>query len=285
MSPTAAAARPISVGIAGSSFQRALSLQKELTSLEPGIQVFLCPTLADFASETSDRAHVTPVPEILVVLQEQPGEAFPRRVRALLSELPLTRLVVSYGPWCDSDGRTRQLWPLACRVPQHLLLHRLRQEMAVVRGDAPPLPMTADREECWERDFVLEVKPIRRELSIMIATSDPAIAEWLRNALLAAGHRVVESSADPADVLLFDMEPWGPAQAAWLPKLRRMSAAIPTVALCGFLRADQERSLRAAGARAVVDRMAPVSELCRILEEATAAPHSNRPHLQIHKDA
>lgn len=267
-----AAARPISVGIAGSSSRRASSLQKELTSLEPGIQVFLCPALADFPSEETDRAHVTPVPEILVVLQEQPEEAFPRRVRALLSDLPLTRLIVSYGPWCDSDGRTRQVWPLACRVPQHLLLRRLRHEASVVRGDVPPLPLTADREECWEHDFVLEVKPIRRELSIMVATSDPAIADWLSDALLAAGHRVVESSADPADVLLFDAEPSGPAQAAWLPKLRRRSAAIPTVALCGFLRADQERSLLAAGACAVVDRMAPVSELCRILEEAAAVP-------------
>ncbi len=60
---------------------------------------------------------------------------------------PLARLVCCYGPWCASDGRTRDIWPLAVRVPVDAAAERIRRELEVLSGRRQPLPLTASRDE------------------------------------------------------------------------------------------------------------------------------------------
>jgi len=83
-----------------------------------------------------------PAVELAVVCQSWPDQ-FPRReILQLLEWLPMTRLICCQGAWCEADGRTRDLWPLATRLPLdetllelERLLPRLPPELGA--GGAP----------------------------------------------------------------------------------------------------------------------------------------------------
>ncbi len=95
-------------------------------------------------------------PDLIVVLQAWPDEFSGADVHELIVLCPLARIVGCFGPWCDSDGRTRSIWPLAVRVPAAAAADRLSRELALLedRGAAPPaLPLTASRTEVFESDF------------------------------------------------------------------------------------------------------------------------------------
>jgi hypothetical protein len=61
----------------------------------------------------------------------------------------LARLICCYGPWCASDGRTRDVWPLSIRVPTALASRRIDLELEVLTGTRWPLPLTASRDEIF----------------------------------------------------------------------------------------------------------------------------------------
>jgi hypothetical protein len=90
--------------------------------------------------------------DLVVVCQHGPDEYSASDVRRLLSALPLARIVCCYGPWCASDGRTRDIWPPAVRVPASLAAGRFERELAVLRGEIAPLPLTASLDEIYEFD-------------------------------------------------------------------------------------------------------------------------------------
>jgi len=85
--------------------------------------------------------------DLVVVCQHWPDEYTAAEVRAVLRALPLARLVCCYGSWCSSDGRTRDVWPLAVRVPAEWAARRIDLELEVLAGDRWPLPLTASRDE------------------------------------------------------------------------------------------------------------------------------------------
>jgi hypothetical protein len=87
--------------------------------------------------------------DLIVVCQSWSDEYTSREVAALLSAAPLARVLCVYGHWCDSDGRTRDIWPLAVRVPAAEFETRLRRELEVLEGTLPPLPLTASRTEIF----------------------------------------------------------------------------------------------------------------------------------------
>ena len=87
--------------------------------------------------------------DLIVVCQSWSDEYTPRDVAALLSAAPLARILCVYGRWCDSDGRTRDVWPLAVRVPAAEFETRLLHERNVLEGTLPPLPLTASRTEIF----------------------------------------------------------------------------------------------------------------------------------------
>lgn len=91
-------------------------------------------------------------PELVIVCQHWPDEFAPAEVDRLFRTFPLARFICCYGPWCASDGRTRAIWPLAVRVPVAEAADRIRRELAVVRGERPPLPLTASRDEIFVFD-------------------------------------------------------------------------------------------------------------------------------------
>ena len=96
----------------------------------------------------ADRWHA----DLIVVCQHWPDEYASGDVRELLRAFPLARLVCCYGPWCASDGRTRDVWPLAVRVPAVDAERRIDLELEVLAGDRWPLPLTASRDEIFAFD-------------------------------------------------------------------------------------------------------------------------------------
>jgi hypothetical protein len=85
--------------------------------------------------------------DLVVVCQHWPDEYTAAEVRSLLAAFPLARLVCCYGSWCSSDGRTRDVWPLAVRVPAEWAARRIDLELEVLAGTRWPLPLTASRDE------------------------------------------------------------------------------------------------------------------------------------------
>lgn len=90
-----------------------------------------------------------PSADLIVACQSWSDEYTAGEVAALLSAAPLARVLCVYGRWCDSDGRTRDIWPLAVRVPAAEFEVRLRRELTVLQGTVPPLPLTAARGEIF----------------------------------------------------------------------------------------------------------------------------------------
>jgi hypothetical protein len=91
-------------------------------------------------------------PDLAVVCQHWSDEYTPSDVRRLFSLFPLARLICAYGPWCASDGRSRDIWPLAVRVPVKAAAARIEAELEVLRGVREPLPLTASRDEIYAFD-------------------------------------------------------------------------------------------------------------------------------------
>jgi hypothetical protein len=85
--------------------------------------------------------------DLVIVCQHGPDEYTAAEVRAVLRAFPLARLVCCYGAWCSSDGRTRDVWPLAVRVPAEWAARRIDLELEVLAGARWPLPLTASRDE------------------------------------------------------------------------------------------------------------------------------------------
>jgi hypothetical protein len=88
-------------------------------------------------------------PDLVIVCQQWPDEYTAAEVRQVLAAFPLARLVCCYGPWCTSDGRTRDVWPLSIRVPATVAARRVDLEIEVLSGARWPLPLTASRDELF----------------------------------------------------------------------------------------------------------------------------------------
>ena len=99
-----------------------------------------------------DDAQLEP-PDLVIVCQSWPDEFSASEVSEALGRWPLALWVCCYGAWCDSDGRTRSIWPISVRVPVAEAEHRLKhvwQVLAEQQGE--PLPLTASRDEAFEFD-------------------------------------------------------------------------------------------------------------------------------------
>lgn len=88
-------------------------------------------------------------PDFVVVCQHWPDEFTERDVRRLMGLYPLARVSCCYGPWCQSDGRSRDIWPFAVRVPVCSAAGRIGRELEVLAGLRRPLPLTASRDEVF----------------------------------------------------------------------------------------------------------------------------------------
>ena len=207
-------------------------------------------------------------PDVILVLQQWPDE-YPRpQILALLDAYPLARLLVCYGPWCDSDGRTRDLWPHVVRVPLATAACRLIQELESLREGTCHLPLTADRTEAYPPFAAPQSSLPNKPLSIAMHSPDRALTEHLSDVLRAAGHWPHTAGADPPDILLWDADPWSASSRLQLERLLATHPKVPCIALCGFPRREQTLELHSAGVVGVVPKLADNGTLVARLEQA-----------------
>ena len=157
------APRVIAIGHAQRREFRDLSLQLRAQSAAGWDGQF--PTIAEALA-----TQLTSTAELIVVWQSQPDEYARADVQQLLGAAPLASVVCVYGPWCESDGRTRSVWPASFRVPAWQADRRFVEELERFRAGQPRLPWTAAREDVWLRDL--------ESTSVTSAKSPRLLADW-----------------------------------------------------------------------------------------------------------
>lgn len=195
-------------------------------------------------------------PDLGVVLQSWPEEFARRDVNRLVELLPLTRWICCQGAWCESQGRTRSVWPVALCVPARDAGARIRRELSVLGGTRPPLPLTAARDEVYEFQTADKLPTTCLPLLVHVDSPDRELGRCWRDLLTGAGHRVWSSGGNPPpDVVLYDADPPGPET---LRRLRTLTEACPEagiVAVAAMAHAEDVADLQSAGASAVVAKL------------------------------
>ena len=204
-------------------------------------------------------------PDFLIALQAWPDQFSAHEVEELISLCPLARILCCFGPWCDSDGRTRSIWPLGVRVQAAAFPSRFEHEVALLansRDVRPPLPLTASRTEIFEFDFA---RPAARRPSaqvVSVISPDRRFREMLASAVKAAGFHVCgpHDTEQPA-AIVFDADPWDDDRAKALATIRAAHPRSQLIACVGFPRPHVDAELRRRGADGIWFKLAPLAEL------------------------
>lgn len=212
-------------------------------------------------------------PDLVIVLQAWPDQFSAAEVEELIALCPLARIVCCFGPWCDSDGRTRSLWPLGVRVASAACASRFEHELALLSGSHSvglPLPLTASRTEIFEFDFDRAPEPARRAVpEVSIISPDRRFREMLSFAFRSAGIPLYEStSTNRPGTIIFDADPWDGQREAALTAIRTAQPQSRLIACVGFARPHVDAELSDAGADGIWFKLAPLADL---IDCATAA--------------
>ena len=217
-------------------------------------------------------------PDVVVALQAWPDQFSDTDVHELIALCPLARIICCFGPWCDSDGRTRSIWPRAVRVPLAAATGRLQHEFDLLTNDQAgresPLPLTASRADTFEFDFDLPLIP-RVELQGLaeVVSPDRPWKEMMESALQRAAFRIrAPQNGESLHVVVFDADPWDAGQAATLRAIRAADRELQIVAAVGFPQCELEAELFGCGADKVWFKLAPLQSL--IVEARRSTPTS-----------
>lgn len=232
--------------------------------------------VADLASLDRRTEELSWFPDLGIVCQRRPDE-FPRgAVESLLGRFPLTRWICCFGAWCESDGRNRSVWPEAVRVPARMAERRILQELAVLCGEAAPLPLTASRDESFAFDYggFAQEADVGCGVGIrgLLHVESPDRA--LRETLCALGRSwgwgcagTGSGQGGTASVVLWDADPWSEETPLRLEALRARFPDASIVALVNLAHPEDVQRLRAHGADAVAAKLAPAEDLRRVVGE------------------
>ena len=216
-------------------------------------------------------------PGIVIILQNWPDEYLRRELEQLLATWPLARFVCCYGPWCASDGRTREVIPFAVRVPVYQARQRIRRELAVLRGQHVPLPLTAARDECFlfDRSAKVSANPTTlSEIRVGFDIADRAFQRYWLELSQHAGFGI--AAGDQPDVVIVDPEPDRIRSTDKLRAVVRLHRPACVVAVLSLpCTADLQRLDEASVARAI-PRMCSLQELQLQLPAALRTPLTPR---------
>lgn len=207
-------------------------------------------------------------PAIVVVCQSRPDEFTASDVYALIGLFPQARWVCCFGLWCESDGRNRDVWPVSVRVPARLARGRLLRERRALAGTTTPLPLTGGRDEAFEYDADSATEPAGTALvppTACVLSPDRELRMRFEDDLRSGGRRIVASADDDPDGILFDADPWNDDAAATLRRLRRRHCRAAILGLMNFARPEDVDGVKAAGADAVLAKLATPADLLQSL--------------------
>jgi hypothetical protein len=161
-------------------------------------------------------------PEFVVVSQACSDQYSEREVNQLVARFPRSRLICSYGPWCCSDGRNRQIWPLSVRVPAQSFTRRFQLEYAFAKSRKERLPLTLSRSELFELDFGFASRKPANSKSVAVDSPDAVWTKMICTSLQAHGLDArVSGERVEADAIIFDADPWDDQREWRLTELRQ----------------------------------------------------------------
>ncbi len=209
-------------------------------------------------------------PDIVVVCQSWPDEFSASEVATHLGRWPLALWVCCFGSWCESDGRTRAIWPIGIRVPARSALARLNRLWAIVTGRLQePLPITASRDEAFEFDATLLAEPVSEAIDvsgavILVRSPDPALRAWLSDLAVALGATLSDGDAATSaenTIVLWDVDPDWRQTTTEIKDYIAENSDVRVIAVAGLPYPELEASLRAVGVEAVITKAYVTSQL------------------------
>lgn len=196
-------------------------------------------------------------PDLVVVVQSWSDEYSRDEIDQLSRLAPLARWVICYGAWCESDGRTRGLWPLAVHVPLWSAESRLTHEWQLLNGDTVvPLPMSASREETFGVDHA-KLFSIERPVVVAVSSPDVEYQRYLVELLSRMGHTVVQPADEfeSSDVWLMDLDPWDQQRRRSVQQIRAREPKANMIGLTSLPAPERTRELRELGAVDVLPKL------------------------------
>ncbi|MHC4876940.1 MAG: hypothetical protein ACYTGL_10605 [Planctomycetota bacterium] len=161
-------------------------------------------TARNLAEASEILGDATWYPELVLVYQGIPDQFAAAEIECFVGLLPMTRCVVVFGPWCESIGRTEQLWPIGWCVPLQHAETRITQELAAFAAGTPPVPATTSRDEAFVGSTVQSLKGAEELLTgqrVRIWSLDHEFGRFLTESIVAmSGTLSVDD--EPADIEL-----------------------------------------------------------------------------------
>ena len=190
-------------------------LWKVLRETVPQGFLFSLASLDDFSQlELPD-----PKGEILwLALEPHPEQFSTAEVSWFWMHFPLNPVWCVHSPWGESAGRNHQTWPLACRLPAHQAPQWFLDGWVHFQSTGrwpTALPWTAGREEIFSERYTSHRLPLASGCLLRIRTGDRSLRELWEVVWTTAGGKLALRE-DPADLVLFDLDPWSPdREAEW----------------------------------------------------------------------
>lgn len=213
-------------------------------------------------------------PEIVILVQRLPGQYSPEEINLLRRSLPLTRIVVVVGNWCEGETRTGRPHAGVPRIYWHDTTDLLRTVRRIIQ-----LPPTASNVE-----FVLAC---RREpaatsnLLILIAAAQLEDYQPLAECLASCGYRTVWNKpgapleATGASLLVWN-HPWQDRQFRQFQQVYRRLGPLPCVVLLDFPRIEDVEFLKALGVEHVLSKPICEQELLATVADLPQVSRSTR---------
>ena len=221
-------------------------------------------------------------PELIFLAQPQPGLFCQEEIDRLQQLVPLTRLVVVAGSWCEGELRTGSPPSGVIRLYWYELAPwwhaAIRRRDA---GQCPPWSLPLDHLQAGRWSFANDLSSDGSLLSVRIDAADYAVYETLSSALgeyniSSSWQGRDESVAIPTDDVSVIAGIWdgGQLNARELVRLAQFcrQADGPVIALLDFPRIGHLQQAEAAGAIAVFAKPYIVEELIAAIVAALTTP-------------
>ncbi len=219
------------------------------------------------------------IPDVVVFIQSWPDEYSRQEIDHLGRLAPLARWLVGYGSWCESDGRTRDIWPLAVRVPLRSAVTRLQREwQGLCEPSDFPLLMSASREETFAADHPF-IEPQAPASHVIVCSPDGEYRRYLVELLLLNGQAATtgeQYGASPSSaciliqeppVILFDLDPWGEERRSALRDVQAVHLHARILGLMNLTSPEEIAQLREIGVDVIFPKLGDQQRILEQLQE------------------
>lgn len=192
-------------------------------------------------------------PDLAIVYQGIPDEFPQSQIDELIGLIPLARIVIAFGPWCESIGRTEQRWPIAWCVPIRHLAARLQRELASLES-GETTPPTASRDEAFsESASRVNSTGTSGDLTAAVFGDDAHFVGTVCDQIAAAGLQTSAESLQP-DLVFLSASILSSRTESELARLKSRFPSAGLIMICDLLTPNQIERLQS-------ENVTPMSQL------------------------